>query len=320
MSRPNHSCNQSRTQHTVSVASLLICLLAAGCSSKQTAFSSPEKAAEQLVVALRANDTPELRKIFGPETDEMLFSGAGVADHRRIEKFLTAYDEQHYYEMDVSGKVSIVVGNNDWPMPIPLKLSESGWVFDIESGKQEILNRRIGQNELDVIEVCRAIVDAQREYATRDPDGDGIPQYAEKLSSDPGTKNGLYWPTAPGEPESPLGPLVAGAVEEGYDMGPNPTAKPRPYHGYCYRLLRSQGESAKGGAMDYVINGKMIAGFAIVAWPAEHGNSGIMTFMVNHNGTVFQKDLGKGTEAIALQMQAFDPGPGWVAVPESEGE
>jgi hypothetical protein len=210
-----------------------------------------------------------------------------------------------------------VVGKSDWPLPVPLVKEDSGqWRFDTEAGKEEMLNRRIGQNELDVIQVCEAIVDAQKEYAFTDPDGNGIPQYAMKILSDPGKKNGLYWPTAEGEAPSPLGPLVAGAVEQGYGS-PN-TSTPGTYHGYRYRLLKSQGPNAEGGALDYVVNGMMIGGFAVVAYPADYGNSGIMTFITNYKGDIYQKDIGEDTEKLAKEMESFDPGPGWKMVSRSD--
>jgi len=266
-----------------------------------------------MVKALRANDKATLDRLFGPDAEELLTSGDEVADKNRINKFLAAYDEKHQLQ-EHDGRVTLLVGNKDWPLPVPIVKDDSGkWHFDSEAGKEEILNRRIGQNELDVIRVCEAIVDAQKEYAQRDPDGNGVPEYAPKFMSDNGKKNGLYWPTAEGEQPSPLGKLVADAVEQGYTATTTPT--PRPYHGYCYRMLKAQGPNARGGAMDYVVNGMMIGGFAAVAYPADYGNSGIMTFMVSFDGTVYQKDLGPDTEKIAKAMEQFDPGPGWQIVP-----
>jgi len=299
------------------IALLVLICLAQGCASHQSTFTSADQAVQELVTAARANDKTTLKRIFGSEADEVLASGDDVADRNRLNKFVSLYDEKHQLQLQIEGSVTLLVGSSDWPLPIPIVKDESGrWRFNTEAGKEEMLNRRIGQNELDVIQVCQAIVDAQKEYAERDPDGDGLPQYAMKVMSDPGKKNGLYWPTAEGEPPSPLGPLVAGAVEEGY--GASGTSTPGTYHGYRYRLLKSQGPNAEGGAMDYVVNGMMIGGFGVVAYPADYGNSGIMTFMTNYKGVIYQKDLGEDTEKLAKEMETFDPGSGWKMVPASD--
>jgi len=205
-----------------------------------------------------------------------------------------------------------VIGKDDWPFPIPLVKKGDSWFFDTEKGREEVLNRRIGQNELSTIQTMLAIVDAQREYAVKDLDGDGVPEYARKFMSDPGKKNGLYWETKEGEELSPLGPAAAQAREEGYKKSGN---KPIPFHGYYYRILESQGKNAAGGAYDYVVKGKMIGGFAVVAYPAKYGNSGVMTFLVNHDGVVYQKDLGKITAKTANAMKKFDPDSTWKKVP-----
>ena len=268
---------------------------------------------------MRAHDQAAVHRVLGPDADEVLSSGDDIIDQSRREKFVRAYDEKHDLTSDDRGDVTLLVGKDDWPLPIPIVPVKPGqWRFDIEAGKDEILSRRIGQNELDVIEVCQAFVDAQQEYATSDPNGDGVPEYAQKILSDPGKKNGLYWPTAEGERPSPLGPLVAEAVEEGYSSSAS-KGEPRPYHGYCYRLLKAQGPHAAGGALDYVIRGRMLGGFALMAYPAEYGKSGIMTFIVNHQGVVYQKDLGPDSAKIAKAMQTFDPGAGWEAVPAEAG-
>src|SRR5262245_14259867 len=247
-------------------------VLVSGCVSQQT-FSSPDEAADALVRGLREGNDDQLKKILGSNANDLLFSGDEVADENAVERFLNAYDQKHWLVPDAEGGTTIVVGNDDWPLPIPItKGRDQRWSFDTEAGKDEIITRRIGANELDVIEVCKAIVDAQNEYAMLDTDGDGVSEYAQKFLSDPGQKNGLFWPTDEGQPASPLGPLVAEAAAEGYELSPNPTGKPQPYHGYCYRMLKSQGANAPDGAMDYVINGKMIGGFAVVAYPADHDN------------------------------------------------
>jgi len=223
------------------------------------------------------------------------------------------YDDKHELVegSEPDAPYTLLVGESSWPFPIPVVKGKSGWYFDTAEGKDEILNRRIGRNELSAIQVCLAIVDAQREYARRDPAGTGLPVYAEKFNSDPGTRNGLYWPAKEGEEKSPLGELVAKASEEGYKSARNESGEQVPYHGYHYRILTSQGQSAPGGARDYIVEGKLIGGFGVVAWPDQYGNSGIMTFITNQDGVVYQKDLGPSTPKLAESMAAFDPGEGW---------
>ena len=228
-------------------------LLIQGCSrqesSDQTSFDSAEKAVDALVVALRANDMAQLKQILGPQSEDILFSGDEVADKSRLELFLKAYDEKHQLVSDKEGVMTLIIGNTDWPLPIPVVQSGGKWVFDTEAGKEEILNRRIGRNELSAIQTCLAYGDAQREYAALDPDGDGRRDYVTKFLSDEGKKNGLFWPTAENEPPSPLGLLIAEATEEGYKPG-DAASGPRPYHGYRYRILTAQGANAPGGAID----------------------------------------------------------------------
>jgi hypothetical protein len=200
-----------------------------------------------------------------------------------------------------------VVGKGDWPFPIPIVKKGSGWVFDAAKGKEEVLNRRIGQNEINAIQVALAYVDAQREYAMKDRDGDGLLEYAQSFRSESGKRNGLYWPIKSGEEQSPLGEFAARAVKEGYKAAD----KPFPFHGYYYRILTAQGKDAAGGAYSYIVKGSMIGGFALVAYPAEYGNSGVMTFIVNHDGKVFQKDLGKNTASLAAAMKEYNPDKTW---------
>jgi hypothetical protein len=219
-----------------------------------------------------------------------------VADRQRRETFLTTYDEAHRLVSQPDGSVVLHIGTQSWPSPIPLVKDGEAWRFDTPSGIDEVLNRRTGANELATIQVCLAIVDAQREYAMQDRDGDGLQAYVEQFVSDPGTKNGLYWETQAGEEPSPLGVLFLQASQEGYATARAADDGPRPYHGYYYRLLRSQGAHASGGAFDYVVRGKMLGGFAVAAYPADYGNSGVMTFLVHHDGVVYQKDLGPDTE------------------------
>lgn len=290
--------------------------LAFGGTSKATqtqkTFNSPEEAVKNVVTAARNNDDKEIMSIFGPSSKDLIFSGDAVADKQRRERFLKAYDEKNSLVSEKGGMV-VVVGKDDWPFPIPLVKKGEVWFFDTDKGREEILNRRIGENELSTVQTVLAVVDAQREYAMKDIDGDGIPEYAQKFMSDAEKKNGLYWETKEGEEPSPLGELAAGARAEGY-AGKKSGDKPSPFHGFYYRILKAQGKNAAGGAYDYFVKGKMIGGFAVVVYPAKYGNSGIKTFMVNHDGIVYEKDLGKNTEKTVKAMNTFDPDKSWKKV------
>jgi hypothetical protein len=282
-------------------------------AAPQATFSTPEEALQALAAAMRGHDTVKLQEIFGPDSDDLLYSGDPIDDDLTLDRFVRAYDQKHKLVPKEDGSMTIIVGSDDWPMPIPLVRDDSGkgWVFDTDEGMAEVITRRIGRNELTVIEICKAICDAEREYAQRNPDNDEFPQYARKFISDPGKFNGLYWPTTPDEDPSPLGAAVAGAQGEGYSTAPNSQNMPRPYHGYLYRILTAQGKDAPGGAMDYVINGKLIGGFAVVAWPVNYGSSGIMTFITSYNGDVYQKDLGEDTNKLPPEMKEFNPDSTW---------
>jgi hypothetical protein len=289
----------------------VLLFLAPGCASQAT-FDSTDKAVDSLVAAVRAQDDVQLKNVLGSEGQEIISSGDPVADKNAQENFLKAYDEKHRLVAGDKGTLTLVVGKSDWPLPIPLVQQFGKWRFDTDAGKDEILNRRVGKNELDAIQSCLAILDAQREYVSRDRNANGLREYATRFISEPDKKNGLYWPTQANEPPSPLGPLAAEAAEEGY-TGQN-AAPHTPFHGYRFRILTSQGASAPGGTLDYMVNGKLIGGFAIVAWPAEYGNSGVMTFIMNHEGIVYQCDLGEDTEKTAKTMTSFNPGPNWKKV------
>ncbi len=302
---------------SVLVTVTLLGVCASGCATaRQSTFSSPEQATQVLVASLRPVDSARLREVLGPEGDEIISSGDEVADRNGIDKFLMAYDEKHELVAESDGRMILEVGKDSWPMPIPVVQKRGAWRFDTHSGKDEMLNRRIGRNELATIQVCLAIVDAQREYATLDPEGDGLREYAQKFVSDAGKKNGLFWKTGENEPLSPMGPLVATASEEGYTSARTESGEPGAYHGYHYRMLTSQGSNVAGGKRDYIVDGNMSEGFAAIAWPAEYGNSGVMTFLVNHNGIVFQRDLGRKTDRTAKAMPAFDPDESWNVVVE----
>jgi hypothetical protein len=279
-------------------------------ATKQKSFASPEDAVEAMVSALKSNDQKMLMAIFGRGSKNLISSGDEVADKDSRERFLRSYEEKNKLEKVGDKKTILYVGNEDWPFPIPLVKKGKSWFFHTKEGKEEIINRRIGKNELNVIRVCMAYVDAQREYALKDRDGDKLLEYAGKFISEPGKKDGLYWETKEGEELSPLGPFFAAARKEGY-TAKKPGDEPAPYHGYYYKILTAQGKNAPGGAYDYVVNGKMVGGFALVAYPARYGSSGIMTFVVNQDGVVYERNLGKRTEKIAQEMKTFDPDKEW---------
>ncbi len=275
-------------------------------------FSSPEKAVTSLVAAVRSNDTEEMLAILDPGSRELVFSGDDVADNTEREKFIKAYDRMNTLQKVSADKVTLCIGNDNWPLPIPIVKTGEIWKFDAEQGKQEILNRRIGRNELHVMDVVYAYIDAQHEYASRDCGGGGVVEFAQKLISTQGRRDGLYWEVKNGEKESPLGPLVAQAAKEGYA-----DADISPFHGYYFKILKGQGKHAQGGAYDYVVKGKMLLGFSLVAYPTEYGNSGVMSFIVNQEGIIYEKDLGKDTTRIAEEMKIFDPDETWIMVKET---
>lgn len=279
-------------------------------------FFSPEKAVTSLVTAVRANDMEEMLAILGPGSRELIFSGDDVADRTGREKFLKVYERMNMLQKVSADKVTLCIGKDNWPMPIPMvKAGVKKWVFDAEQGKQEILNRRIGRNELYVMDVLHAYTDAQHEYASKDCGGGGMVEFAQNLISTQGKRDGLYWEVKKGEKQSPLGPLVARAAKEGYA-----DADLSPFHGYYFKILKGQGKHAQGGAYDYVVKGKMILGFALVASPAEYGNSGVMTFIVNQEGIIHEKDLGVNTTSTAEKMKIFNPDKTWKKVKETLSE
>ena len=278
--------------------------------AKQSTFRSSQEAVDALVTAVRSGKPDDIVAALGPEGRELVSSGDNVADAAARDRFIKAYDEAHKIEQAADNRAVLVVGADDFPFPIPLVEATGAWRFDTAAGKEEILDRRIGANELAAVEVVRAYVDAQREYAEADRDGNG-PQYARHLMSTEGKRDGLYWPTAEGETESPIGPLVGEARAEGYTRH---SGAPTPYHGYVFRILTDQGSNAEGGARDYIVGGRMIGGFGLVAAPAQYGNSGVMSFIVNQDGKVFEKDLGTDTEDLAASMTNFNPDSSWKLV------
>ena len=277
-------------------------------SKSAKTFASAQEAAAALAAALRAGNRDELFAVLGPDSRSWVLSGDEVADKADWKRFLDAYEQKN--AVQVSGEKAVLeVGNDAWPFPAPIVNKGGKWAFDANAGREEVINRRVGRNELDTIQTLLAVVDAQREYAAGDMDGNGFADYARRVRATPGKKDGLYWPDEAGKPPSPLGPLVAEATAEGYGKGQ--AGKPQPYHGYHYKLLTSQGKNAPGGAYDYVVGGKLLGGFALVAYPASYGSSGVMTFVVNHEGVVYEKDLGASTAAVASSMTRFDPDKTW---------
>jgi len=311
-------------------------LAAAGCQEQQVAaqpaqvpgrpaaeqqtFASPDDGMKALLAAVKIPDREArraaMRAVLGPAAAD-LSSGDPVADANSFQKFAARADEQARLEKRGDDEAVLLIGMQDWPFPVPLvKAADGKWFFDTAAGKQEILARRVGANELAAIAVCRAHVLAQRQYAATDRDGDEVLEYAQRFRSHPGTKDGLYWETAAGEEQSPFGPLITDAKERGY-FAPRGADEPktrRPFQGYYYRILKKQGPAVPGGRYDYVINGNMIAGFALAAWPAKYGSSGVMTFVINHQGKLYQKDLGPRTGEIAAAITDYDPDATWTLV------
>jgi len=290
--------------------------LASAQDIRQREFKSPQDAFNALLEAAKNNDTKELMAIFGPGSKDVISSGDAVADTQARARFTKDAAEGVKFSKFDDKTLLVYIGKDGWCYPIPIVKSGQGWIFFTEDGKQEIINRRIGRNELNTIQVSLAYVDAQREYASKDRNGDGVLQYAQHFLSQKDKKDGLYWEAASGEGISPLGPLVARASEEGYTVRKG--EKPSPYHGYYFKILKSQGSNAPGGELDYVVNGKMVKGFGLVAYPALYGVSGIMTFTVNKEGVVYEKDLGPKTEEIAKSITAYNPDKTWKKVEPKE--
>jgi len=292
---------------------MAILLSLAACSKHEKplyrVFASPEEAGNVLLEAAKAGDQNAVLAIFGPGSKEIIFSGDAVQDKNVVDAFVASYGVMHRWRRMADGAQTLLVGADNFAFPIPLKKNGAGqWYFDLAAGKDEILARRIGRDELAVIDICGALADAQAEYfSQRHADG-STKQYAPKFTSDTGKQNGLYWESPEGQPKSPLGPTVALATTEGYSVKPDSHL---PFHGYYFRMLNRQGSNAPGGAKNYVVDGKMTGGFAFVAYPAEYGNSGVMTFIINQDGVLLQKDLGKTTTEIAKAMSEFNPDTNW---------
>jgi len=319
MNRSAHDRHGRRgLQARVSAAALLAVLVSSAILAGQTAapraFGAPEDAVKALVDTAKKGDLDALLAIFGSEGRELLASSDPATARMSRQVFTVAVSEKWHLEDAADGRKTLVIGNEDWPFPVPLVKAADGWRFDIDAGKEEVLARRIGRNELEAIATCRAYVTAQQRYAQQGHDGKPAGVHATKLKSDPGKENGLYWPTARGQKLSPLGELVAQAAEEGRPLG---EASPQPtgFHGYYFKILTGQGAAVSGGAKSYVVKGEMSGGFALVAWPAQYDATGVMTFLVNQDGTVRQRDLGPQTDAAARKMTVYNPDASWRPVP-----
>jgi hypothetical protein len=318
MSTKPHLLHFRAAPHLMLLLSLTatVLFLPGSTAFAQKSYKTPQDAVDALVASAKTDDPKAALAVLGRDGEDIISSGDKVSDDAVRQRFVASYEAKHQIAMDGDNKATLVIGDDDYPFPIPLIKKSGLWSFDTDTGRREILFRRIGHNELDAIQTSLAYVDAQNEYADKDRTGAGPGVYAQRFVSEAGKKDGLYWPTAPGEEESPLGELFAKASRQGYRAGQGRS----PYHGYYYKILTRQGPAAAGGALDYVVKGKMIGGFALVAYPDEYRNSGVMTFMVNHDGTVFQKDLGPDTENIAEAMTAFNPDKSWTKVDVTEGK
>ena len=297
---------------------LALAISLTGCNKAEKpsvrVFNTPDDAGNALLVAAKADDTTAALAIFGADSKQLIFSGDAVQDKNGVDAFVARYAVMHRWRKLTDGSQILLVGADNFAFPIPLKKNAAGqWFFDTAAGKEEILNRRIGRNELAIIDVCRAVAGAQVRYFSKLHDGATRKQYAVKFISDPGKQNGLYWQSSPGQPESPLGPLVAFATAEGYSAKPDAHV---PFHGYYFHMLKGQTDRARGGAKSYIVDGKMTGGFGFVAYPAEYGNSGVMSFLINQEGVLLQKDLGKTTTETATAMNDFDPDDSWTVVEE----
>ena len=295
----------------IALLMILGALVQAGCSRtpRQQDFASAEAASQALLAAARSDDARSLLGVLGGEAKSLIDSGDPVQDKNTRERFVTEYEAKHALVASDAGLVTLTVGTDDWPFPIPLVERDGRWRFDTAAGAEEVLNRRVGSNELATIQSCLAFVDAQREYYSSNPQSGPLLQFAQKLVSTEGQKDGLYWPASANDSPSPLGESFARARAEGYFT--NAPAKDEPYHGYVYKLLTAQGSNAEGGAYNYVVKDKMIGGFALLAFPADYAKNGVMTFIVNHGGVVYSKDLGPDTAKVAQAIEAFDPDQSW---------
>jgi hypothetical protein len=307
---------------TTALLSALTLVLASPMGWAQDAgektFASPQDAGKALSEAIRSEDKSAILVVLGQSASPIINSGDEVQDKNNVEFFLKRYDQMHRWGVDTNGEQTMYIGADNWPLPVPLKKNAAGqWYFDSKAGAEEVLFRRIGKNELAAIRVCDVLVKAQQEYFDQTHDGDTVHQYAQKFISDEGKQNGLYWKTAEGQPESPIGPLVAFATGKGYGGQHD---SPQPFYGYFYLPLTAQGPHAQGGAKSFLVDGKMTGGYAFVAYPAEYRNSGVMTFLVDQNGVVYQKDLGPTTADVVKQMTTYNPDKTWMTADDPDEE
>ncbi len=296
------------TQLVVAATTSATSVPAKRSGAQRVYFATPQEGFDALVAALRGGDRRQVERLLGPGAAAIVDSGDAAADAQAAARFVADYDRKHVVQMDGDAKAFIATGETEWPLPVPIVKSDAGWSFDAQAGAQELLARRIGRNELDTIQTCRAFIDMQDEYAAADRNGDGLLEYAARIVSTPGKHDGLYWPTQAGEPQSPAGPLLAEAVQT------RRTGGATPYHGYYYRILTAQGKHAPDGAMSYYANGKLIGGIALIAYPAKYRNSGVKTFICSMSELVYEKDLGADTTAKAKRIKAFDPDETWTKV------
>jgi Protein of unknown function (DUF2950) len=295
---------------TAAIAVLATASFAGGAQAQQKGqktFATPEEAAKALLAAAQNNDEKALLELFGPDGKQIVASGDPAEDARVRGNFVKRYEEMNRLVKEPDGTVSLYIGSHNWPYPIPMRSKGNVWYFDTEAGRREVLYRRIGYNEISAIHICQQLVEAQKEYSQQNN------QYAQKIYSDEGKKDGLYWKASDGDKQSPIGPLVADAVA-------NRGGEAVPYRGYYFHILTSQGKDSSGGAKSYIVDGKMTGGFAFVAYPAEYRSSGVMTFVVDGDGTIYEKDLGKKTETVAKDMKEYNPGQGWHKVEEDTQE
>ena len=313
------SFKHRKTPFTIRLLILAFAIPLAACKKAPdkpaiSVFATPDDAGNALQAAAQSGDQNALLAIFGPDSKELIVSGDPVQDKTTKDQFVAGYGAMHRWRKMPDGGQILLVGADNFPFPIPLKKNADGqWYFDTAAGRDEVLNRRIGRNELAIIAACGAVADAEAQYHSQPRDGDKTKQYAVKFISDPGKQNGLSWKSPEGQPEGPLGPLAASASAEGYSTSTKPDAH-RAFHGYFFHMLWGQTDKAPGGAKDYVVDGKMVGGFAFVAYPAEYANSGVMTFIINQDGVLLQKDLGKNTSQTATAMSKFDPDGSWSPV------
>ncbi len=297
-----------RTKTWILIAALMAPLALAAPSGQKT-FKTPEAAVQALIKAAQAKDTQTLLGLLGPVAKPIVESGDPVADKNARDNFLANYKKKNSLDKSVANKATLNVGEDDWPFPIPVVMKDGAWYFDSAAGAEEMINRRVGENERATIQSCLAYVDAQQEYYLRNVSKDPLQHYANKFVSSTGKKDGLYWPATTDQPQSPLGEEFATARAEGYFASGTPQGS--PYHGYVYRILTSQGPNAPGGAYDYEVNGELLGGFGLIAFPAEYGSSGVMTFIVNHDGVVYSRDLGPNTQRVAMGIVEFNPDSMW---------